>query len=172
MKNTVVLLGYMASGKSAVARVLSAISNLEYTDLDTVISQKENMSIQDIFKRKGEIYFRKKESFYLNEILSQKSDIIVALGGGTTCYGENMELINQKATSFFINTPLKILVNRLLSEKTTRPLVSDLNDSDLMEFVAKHLFERMSFYEKAHYTIAAANKTPEDIASEILKLIR
>jgi len=172
MKKTLVLLGYMACGKSAAARAIATLSGLKYIDLDDFIVQKEGMRIPDIFKQKGEIYFRKKESFYLNELLSQKPGIIVAVGGGTPCYGQNMALINQKATSIFINTPLKILVNRLLSEKSTRPLVADLNDADLPEFVAKHLFERMPFYEKARYTIAAADKTPKEIASEIIKLIR
>jgi len=171
MKNTLVLLGYMASGKSAVARIVATMSGLKYIDLDDFISQKEEMSISDIFKQKGEIYFRKKESFYLDEILSQKATIMVAVGGGTPCYGENMTLINQKATSIFINTPLKILVNRLLFEKTKRPLVADLNEADLPEFIAKHLFERIPFYKKAQYTIAAADKNPDEIASEILKLI-
>jgi shikimate kinase len=162
----------MASGKSAVARAIANLSGLKYIDLDDFISQKEGMRIPDIFKQKGEIYFRKKERLYLDEILSQKATIIVAVGGGTPCYGKNMALINQKATSIFINTPLNILVNRLISEKTTRPLVADLNDADLPEFVAKHLFERMPFYEKAQYTIAATDKSLDEIASEILKLIR
>jgi len=172
MKNTLVLLGYMASGKSAVAHVVATMSNLKFIDLDTVISQKAGMRIQDIFKTKGEIYFRKKEQLYLDEILSENSKIVLAVGGGTPCYGQNMNLINKKAISVFIKTPLKTLISRLLAEKNTRPLVADLNDADLTEFVAKHLFERRPFYEKAQYIIDAQNKSIAAIASEILETIK
>ena len=172
MKNTLVLLGYMASGKSAVAHVVATMSNLKFIDLDTIISQKAGMRIQDIFKTKGEIYFRKKEQLYLDEILSENSKIVLAVGGGTPCYGQNMNLINKKAISVFIKTPLKTLISRLLAEKNTRPLVADLNDADLTEFVAKHLFERRPFYEKAQYIIDAQNKSIAAIASEILETIK
>jgi len=172
MKNTLVLLGYMASGKSAVARYISEEYNLRYIDLDSVIHQKEQMTIQDIFKKKGEIYFRKKEQLYLDEILSENSKIVLAVGGGTPCYGQNMNLINKKAISVFIKTPLKTLINRLLAEKNIRPLVAGLNGADLPEFVAKHLFERSPFYEKAQYIIDAQHKSIAAIASEILETIK
>ncbi len=172
MKKTLVLLGYMASGKSAIAHYISKEYHLKYVDLDSFISHKEHLSIQEIFKTKGEIYFRKKEQLYLNEILSNNSNSILAVGGGTPCYGQNMDLINQKALSIYIKTPLKTLVSRLLTQKNTRPLVANLNEDDLPEFVAKHLFERQSFYEKAHFIIEAQNKSIATIASEIKELIK
>jgi len=171
MKDTLILLGYMASGKSSIAKEIAQKRMLKFIDLDTVISDREGMSISDIFKNKGEIYFRKKESLYLDELLSENKKIILSVGGGTPCYGNNMNIINQNGISFFINTPLNILVNRLISEKTTRPLVADLNDADLKEFIAKHLFERNPFYEQANHTINASDKDVTTIASEILKLI-
>lgn len=164
-------MGYMASGKTAIAKEIAQKNTLKLVDLDIVISQKEGMSISDIFKTKGEIYFRKKESLYLNKLLSQNDKIILSVGGGTPCYGDNINNINQKAISFFINTPLNILVNRLIFEKETRPLVADLNDADLKEFVAKHLFERLPFYEKANHTINTSDKDINAIASEIIKLV-
>lgn len=171
MKNTLVLLGYMASGKSSIAKEISYQSAFEYVDLDAIISDREGMSISDIFKHKGEIYFRKKESLYLDELLSKNKKIILSVGGGTPCYGDNMNIINQRGISFFINTPLNILVSRLISEKTTRPLVADLKGADLKEFIAKHLFERLSFYEKAQHTINTSDKDVDAISSEILKLV-
>lgn len=160
----------MASGKSSIAKEMALQSTLKFIDLDTVISDREDMSISDIFKNKGEIYFRKKESLYLDELLSKNKKIILSVGGGTPCYGENMKSINQKGISFFINTPLNILVKRLISEKAIRPLVADLKDADLKEFVAKHLFERLPFYEKAHHTINTSDRDVNAISSEILKI--
>jgi shikimate kinase len=169
-KNKLVLLGYMASGKTSVAKLIAKKSNLKYIDLDAYISSNEEMSVPDIFKNKGEIYFRKIESRYLKDILMQKSACVLALGGGTPCYGQNMELINKYATSIFLNVSLSILVLRLKSEKKSRPLVANIDDRDLNEFVAKHLFERLPFYEKAQHLIDATNKNTEAIAVEILKL--
>ncbi len=161
----------MACGKSSVAKEIAKKSPFKFIDLDTVISDREDMPISDIFKYKGEIYFRKKESLYLNELLDQNNKIILSVGGGTPCYGNNMALINKKATSVFINTPLNILVKRLLLEKASRPLVADLSEDDLKEFVAKHLFERLVFYEKAQHTLNTSDKDVPVISSEILKLI-
>jgi shikimate kinase len=161
----------MACGKSSVAKEIAKNSPFKFIDLDTVISDREDMPISDIFKYKGEIYFRKKESLYLNELLDQNNKIILSVGGGTPCYGNNMALINKKATSVFINTPLNILVKRLLLEKASRPLVADLSEDDLKEFVAKHLFERLVFYEKAQHVLNTSDKDVSVISSEILKLI-
>jgi len=169
-KDKLVLLGYMACGKTSVAKLVAKMSHLKYIDLDTYISFKEEMSVPNIFKTKGEIYFRKIESRYLKDILVQKSGYVLAVGGGTPCYGQNMELINNHATSIFINVSLNTLVSRLKSEKKSRPLVANLDDSDLNEFVAKHLFERLPFYEKAQYIIDGSDKNTETIASEILKM--
>jgi len=169
-KNKLVLLGYMACGKTSVAKLIAKKSAFKYIDLDAYISLKERMSISDIFKSKGEIYFRKIESRYLEDILMHKNAYVLAIGGGTPCYGQNMELINNHATSIFLSVSINTLVSRLKSEKKSRPLVANIKDSDLHEFVAKHLFERLPFYEKAQHVIDGSDKDTETIALEILKM--
>ena len=82
----IVLLGYMASGKSTIGREISKKLDMKFIDLDDYISKREKRSISEIFKVEGEIYFRKIESSYLGEILNSKDSFILSLGGGTPCY--------------------------------------------------------------------------------------
>ena len=166
----IVLLGYMASGKSLIGKKLSAVMEYDFIDLDDYIEQNENKTITDIFSDKGEIYFRKAEHFFLKEILSQEKNMVLALGGGTPCYYNNMKTIleNQDVVSVYLNVPLSEIVNRLKNEKESRPIVSHISkDEDLFEFVGKHLFERSHFYRQANFIIQA-NSSPEAIVKEIV----
>ena len=168
----IVLLGYMASGKSTIGREISKKLDMKFIDLDDYISKREKRSISEIFKVEGEIYFRRIESLYLGEILNSKDSFILSLGGGTPCYSNNMELIlNSDASSIYIKASIKTLVSRLIAEKNKRPLVADLEDDKLIEFVAKHLFERRFFYEQASITVNSENKSIEEIITEIRILL-
>jgi|TARA_B110000046_G_scaffold45730_1_gene50813 shikimate kinase len=168
----IVLLGYMASGKSTIGREISKKLDMKFIDLDDYISKREKRSISEIFKVEGEIYFRKIESLYLGEILNSKDSFILSLGGGTPCYSNNMELIlNSEASSIYIKVDIKTLASRLIAEKNKRPLVADLEDDKLLEFVAKHLFERRFFYEQASITVNSENKSIEEIITEIRILL-
>jgi shikimate kinase len=163
----IVLLGYMASGKSTIGVEISKKLYMKFIDLDAYISEREKRSILEIFKVKGEIYFRRIESLYLSEILNSKEDFVLSLGGGTPCYGNNMELIQKSdAKSIYIKASIKTLVARLIKEKSKRPLVADLENDQITEFVAKHLFERRFFYEQASITINTDDKSIAAITAE------
>ncbi|MEN8125603.1 MAG: shikimate kinase [Bacteroidota bacterium] len=167
----ILLLGYMASGKSTIAKNIGENLDLQPIDLDDYIEDNEGCSIKDIFKNKGEIYFRKKENFYLNELIISDKDFVLALGGGTPCYANNIDLITKNGISIYLKASLQTLYDRLVVEKTKRPLISDLSDKKLKEFIAKHLFERAPFYERAQHTIVIDGKTTDEITKEILGLI-
>lgn len=169
----IILLGYMASGKSTIGRLISKEIKIPFIDLDAFIEEQEGKNIATIFKEEGEIYFRLKEHEYLKELLSKEDDFILSLGGGTPCYAKNMELIlaDKNSTSVYLKTNIKTLVDRLKKSKTKRPLVANLNDNDLTEFVAKHLFERSFFYEKATVKINTSNKPIKEIITELSKLL-
>ena len=169
----VVLLGYMASGKSTIGRLLAEKMNLNFIDLDVYIEEKEQLSVEDIFKIKGEIYFRKQEHYYLKELLASKSNFVLALGGGTPCYANNMELIKKSSNTHSIYIQLKVvsLVERLLQEKSTRPLVANINDNDITEFIAKHLFERSYYYNQAEHVIGSDEISKEQLVDYIYSLL-
>ncbi|QNM86440.1 shikimate kinase [Polaribacter pectinis] len=168
----IVLLGYMASGKSTIGKQLAKKLYLNFIDLDDYIEEKEKMSISTIFKEKGEIYFRRIEHIYLKEILNSDEKLVLSLGGGTPCYANNMDFINTtNAISVYLKTTIKTLVERLLKEKSKRPLVASLDNEKITEFVAKHLFERGYFYEQANFTLPIDNKTINKIVTEIRILL-
>lgn len=167
----IVLLGYMASGKSAVGNILANKLAIQFIDLDNFIEENEQLSISEIFKIKGEIYFRKKEGEYLLELLNLKDDCIISLGGGTPCYGNNMEFIEKKSKSFYLNASINTIFERLKDETTKRPLVATLGVENLKEYIAKHLFERTIFYERAHHTISVNEKNVFKIVNEIMELL-
>lgn len=164
----IVLLGYMASGKSSIGKRIAKSLNISFIDLDDYIIEKENQSIADIFSNKGEIYFRKIEHLYLKEILENEKNFILSLGGGTPCYANNMEFIkNNKATSIYLQGNVLTLVERLIKKKAKRPLIASLSDEQIPEFVAKHLFERRAFYELAEITFKIDQKKKKEVAKEI-----
>ncbi|GIM53207.1 shikimate kinase [Capnocytophaga cynodegmi] len=168
----IILLGYMGSGKSTLGKSLAQRKNLQFIDLDTYIEEKENTSIKEIFNTKGEIYFRKRESFYLNELLLSEKDFVLALGGGTPCFGNNMDLVSKLTkNTFYLKYAPKSLTERLLLEKKSRPLISDLKDEDLEDFIRKHLFERNTFYTKANYIITMDNLSLEESLEKIEVLL-
>ena len=166
----IILLGYMASGKSHVGKRLAKQLNYDFIDLDDFIEHNESRSITDIFDSKGEIYFRTQESKYLRQILADRSQIVLALGGGTPCYANNMTMIlnAQNCISIYLSATIPTIKARLKNEKEKRPLISHINDDDLGEFVGKHVFERMAYYNEAQYIIATDGKSVENITEEII----
>ena len=162
----------MGSGKTLVSKELSNLNNFKIFDLDTEISKQNNSSIAEIFKKKGEIFFRKTEKEVLEKILSTEKNIILSLGGGTPCYYNNIDSINEKTISVFLKTNVKTLAQRLSSEKDKRPLIQNISNEDLPEFIAKHLFERNPFYNQAKITINTDNLSAREIAEEILTQIK
>ncbi len=169
----VVLLGYMASGKTIIANKLSGFLRIKHIDLDVYIEEKEGMSVSEIFSKKGEIYFRKIESIYLKEILLSKEKFVLSVGGGTPCYANNMNLIKEYSKSFYLKATAAVLYTHLKTEKEKRPLVSLFNDDELEKFIAKHLFERNFFYLQADYSVEVdmLQKTIIVVANEIVDVI-
>jgi len=168
MMDTIFLIGYMGSGKTVVGKLLSKSINYNFYDLDKFIELNEKKSISEIFRLKNEIYFREIESKYLNELISVKEKKIISTGGGTPCYSNNIDLINNNSVSIYLKASVDTLVKRLNDAKINRPLISHLKDkSELKDFISKHLFERNYFYEKAKIKI----KTDDLKLSEIINLI-
>ncbi|MBS9768160.1 MAG: shikimate kinase [Flavobacteriaceae bacterium] len=163
------LIGYMTSGKSSVGKLVATLTNTKHIDLDRFIEEKEGCSISDIFKYKGELYFRKIETIYLEELLKKEGDYCISTGGGTPCYGKNMELITSHTTSVYLQTSINEIYKRLLTSKNKRPLVASLQGDDLLEFIGKHLFERNPFYQKATIIVSTDKKSTLEVAQSIIE---
>ena len=168
----IVLLGYMGSGKSTVGRLLAKELGICFLDLDNYIEEDEKMSISTIFSKKGEVYFRKKEAKCLREIFERTDDFVLSIGGGTPCYANNMKAIAERTpNAFYLKVSIQELVQRLLKEKDERPLIKNISEEDLPEFIGKHLFERSFYYMQSSHIINCDTKKPERIVLDIKEIL-
>jgi len=165
----IVLVGYMGSGKTTIGKLVANHLRIKFLDLDAYIEQAEGQTIAELFSNKGELYFRKKEFFYLKEILSSNSNVLLSTGGGTPCYGNNMKVItNATKNSIYLKVSLGELIRRLSVEKDQRPIISGITDDELPEFIGKHLFERSFYYHQAQTRLSCDGRSPEELAMEIV----
>ncbi|RMA56257.1 shikimate kinase [Ulvibacter antarcticus] len=167
----VVLVGYMGSGKTSVGRELASKLNYAFVDLDDFIEASEEMSVSQLFSEKGEIYFRKKENQYLKELVRSEEKIVLATGGGTPCYGDSMDFLisEEKCVTVYLKTSNAVLSERLFLERNHRPLISHLENEQLLnDFIRKHLFERVFYYNKAEIVVDTDQQSPQEISEAIV----
>lgn len=166
----IILLGYMGSGKSTIAKLLSEVIGIPHLDLDHIIESKTNLSIATLFKDKGEIYFRKLEHDIFQELIGNPNSMVLSLGGGTPCYANNHMMLNGLDTvSIYLKASIDTLCERLILDKKNRPLIAEQSETELKEFIAKHLFDRSFYYHQAKYTVIVDAKSPDSIVREIQK---
>ena len=167
----IVLLGYMGCGKTTIGKIISKITGKRFIDLDSYIELTTNQTISNIFSSKGEVYFRKIESDCLKVIMGNYDNVILSLGGGTPCYSNNLNLIKD-SKSFYLKYSTTVLSNRLINIKSSRPILSNINNIDSMnDYIAKHLFERNYYYNQVSEIIQCDLKSKDEIANEILSLL-
>ena len=162
----------MASGKSSIVRTLAKKLNVQFVDLDNFIEENEQQTISEIFKNKGEVYFRNKEEIYLKELLKSDGNSVISLGGGTPCYGNNMKLILRGSISIYLNASIITIFKRLKKESLQRPLVAAIGQDNLKDYIAKHLFERKTFYVMARNIISVNGKEIDIVSEEILNILK
>ncbi|UQD57594.1 shikimate kinase [Flavobacterium sp. K5-23] len=168
----IILLGYMGCGKSTIANSLSKSSSVPFVDLDKYIEQKVNLPVSAIFEKHGEIYFRKLEHELFIELLNSPGKMIIGLGGGTPCYANNHELLKGDGVlSIYLKASIETLVDRLMSNRSKRPLVADKSEEELKEFVAMHLFERSYYYNQAQYIVSVDNKSIHQTVLDIQAIL-
>lgn len=142
----------MGSGKSYWGRRVAEVLSFDFIDLDDYLETKTNQIISTIFNEKGEAFFRELERECLLEV-SQLSNVVVALGGGTPCNDVNIEIIKNTGYSFFINPSVEVIINRLKKETEHRPLLKDKTEAELCSFITKKRNERMKYYLQSDYTV-------------------
>lgn len=170
----IILMGYMGSGKSYFGKALAQHLNLNFIDIDKHIEQREKLSISNLFEQKGEVYFRKVETRYLQEVLNDYQYDIIALGGGTPCYGVNLEIIKStdNMQTVYLQKSVLELSKTLYNEKSTRPMIAHFsNEEDFIEYISKHLFERQYYYLQAAHKINLSNVDSNEDVIEKLKHI-
>ena len=164
----------MGCGKSTMGRAVSALTGVPFIDLDNYIEQRFHITVKEIFAQRGEGGFRDVERRMLQEV-ADFEDVIVACGGGTPCFFDNMEYMNSHGTTVFLNTPIDRLHSRLMRGRHKRPLIADKDDEELMTFIKEALAKRMNHYSKAQISFSSErleNKSEiADTAREFAELL-
>lgn len=152
----------MGSGKTTLGKGLARKLMFEFCDMDKLIEQKEGLEIADIFKEKGETYFRASERECLKSF-SPLQNIIIATGGGAPCFYDNIDIMNIAGTTVYLKINSGILFSRLKSAKVQRPLIASKSDDELLEFIKNTLAEREVYYEQVKHVISGSNIKVNDI---------
>lgn len=143
------LIGFMGSGKTHWGRLLSQKLGIPFFDLDEQVTGHAGKSIPEIFEKEGEEHFRLMEKEVLHIITESHDSFVMACGGGSPCYFNNIDYMNQSGTTVWINTPPETLFDRLMKEKEKRPLIKALSDEQLRSFIIKKFADRKIYYEQA-----------------------
>lgn len=172
----------MGSGKSYYADKIASVMGIPHVDLDDAIEKDQGMSISEIFAQQGETEFRRLEAFMLRNkvaVLSADEDDsvssgslrnytgLIACGGGTPCFHDNIQWMNDHGLTIWINPPIEVLKARLKTEQTKRPLIAELNEVELNHFVEKRLQSREKYYAQATIQVTNPSMPIEQIIKKI-----
>ena len=160
------LLGMMGAGKSYWSGKLSKKLKTGGFDLDYLIESHEEKTIAEIFAEDGETYFRKSEAKILRWF-GEKKTFVLATGGGTPCFHENMDWMNKQGITVWIDEPVDLLVQRLIPGKENRPLIKNLSNEELHAFLSGKLAQRSQFYSQAAYHLQGDAISDEGFAKII-----
>ena len=150
--NRIYIVGYMGAGKTTAAKRIANRLGWEVADTDALFEEKYKISVDDFFQKYDEPLYRKLESQVLKSTETMEHTII-STGGGTACYFDNMEWMNQHGLTVFMRISPKAAVERVLHSRHKRPLARGKSETDLMEFVSQHYAARLPFYEQAKITV-------------------
>lgn len=156
------LIGFMGSGKSYWGNIWSSQSGLPFYDLDAVIEEQQQKTIAQIFEQHGEAYFRNLETAAVKEF-ANKQNCIVACGGGTPCFNNNIEWMNANGTTVYLKATPQEIYNRVINEQDKRPVIKNIPQPELLSFIEKKLAEREIFYAQAKYILPVADLTAATI---------
>lgn len=156
----VFLIGLPGSGKTTVGKALAARLQLAFVDLDHAIETGEQHLITHIFKEKGEAHFRELEARYLTRWISSGTEFVMATGGGTPCFHENLNRMNAAGVTIFLDVPAREIVTRMSQAPgPERPLLAGLGRDGLKDRIEFLRTQRLPFYRQAQFTVSGENIT-------------
>lgn len=164
MKN-IVLVGFMGTGKTVVAKLLAEKLGREFLELDAIIEKREGVSIKEIFRQKGEAYFRKVEKDVVKEA-AKKDGLVISAGGGAITDDENFRNLKKNSVIVCLEASPDVILKRTKGN-TCRPL---LNVEDPKKEIEGLLRKRAPYYKRADHSVNTDNMTPEEVAEAIKRL--
>lgn len=145
------LTGYMGAGKTTLGKAFAKAKGIDFIDLDWYIEKRFHKTIRELFAERGEDGFRTIEKNMLREV-GEFENVLISIGGGTPCFFDNMEYMNQQGETVFLDVPIDVLFRRLKIAKHQRPILKDKNDEELRLFIEEALQNRLPFYQQAHHS--------------------
>ena len=164
IKKNLVLLGMMGVGKTGIGKYVARRLKVNFFDIDKLIEKKNKMKITEIFKIKGEIYFRKEEELITIKYLNKKESII-SLGGGGFINDKIRKKVLAECTSVWLNINIEIIYTRLKKSKK-RPLIYKNGQNN----INKIFMERKNIYSLANHKVSCDNLSINQISNKIIKL--
>ncbi|WP_339863934.1 shikimate kinase [uncultured Algoriphagus sp.] len=169
----IVLVGLPGSGKSTFGRQLATVLEFPFYDLDQLIEERFQLKIPAIFTKYGEGKFREWETEVLQDFLNRNDSFVLASGGGCPCFNDNMDLINDKAVSVYLDVPLEEISMRLgLAKVHNRPMFSGLDQGEITLKLKSLLVDRDYFYRQAKIKLSGEDFSAELLVSELIRLIK
>lgn len=148
----IILIGYMGAGKTTIGMALAKELGLTFYDLDWYITSRMRKTVGQIFEERGEEGFRQIERSMLHEV-AEFEDVVISCGGGTPCFFDNIDYMNQQAPVVYLKADPEVLYKHLVMSKNDRPLLRGKSQEELITFIREQLEKREPFYTKARYTL-------------------
>lgn len=148
----ILLIGYMGAGKTTIGKALSDEMNIPFYDLDWYIEARMHRNIKQLFEERGEEGFRKIEQAMLHEV-AENENVIIACGGGTPCFFDNMDYMNRQGTTVYLKAIPEVLYAHLKMGKIIRPLLLGKTEEEIGQLIVRQVAERESYYLKAKYVL-------------------
>ena len=156
------LIGFMGSGKTTLGSKLSKLMGYRFVDTDNYIEEKYNTTISDLFGNKGELEFREIERKAINELIKEEK-IIISTGGGTPCFFNNMEKLNNNGITVYLKVDIKTIIQRVAISKKDRPLIAQKSNIELEDYIKDLLNKREKYYSKSNLTVEGISLRAEDL---------
>lgn len=159
----------MCSGKSSISRKVAARLGYESFDTDDLFEEKYHICVHDFFEKYGEDYFRRFESEILKKT-GEMHHVVISTGGGTPCFFDNMQWMNENGTTIFVRISPVTAYNRIINAKRKRPLVYGKTEDELCRFIDKHYNARLPMYEQAHFAVKGEDINTDEIIKYLSQL--
>ena len=165
------LLGFMGVGKTTIGKKLAAALQYPFVDLDARVAEKHNMSVPDIFRYFGEAYFRKCEVDTLQELIHSYDSFVLACGGGTPIYHNNMEIMNAAGTTIYMRAGIDFLISRIKQSPVVRPMVKKLSENGSENGLSTLFEQRKPLYEQALRIVDVEKLPSNEVVERIMEIL-